>query len=121
MVNSAEVKFQEHFKLNVLFKDYILFENLLLENNIDFYHSNNENSDISDGTLFFLLDKDRVIIDKLLISTIFIPLTFIVGIYGMNFDNMPELHWHNGYFIIWGIMIFITICMFIYFRRKRWL
>ncbi|MCD8518350.1 MAG: hypothetical protein LRY32_01120 [Flavobacterium sp.] len=68
MANSVEVKFQDHFKLNVLFKDYILFENLLLENNIDFYHNSNENSDISDGTLFFLLDKDRIIIDQILIE-----------------------------------------------------
>ena len=69
MANSIDVKFQEHFKLNVLFKDYILFENLLLENNIDFYHNSNENSDISDGTLFFLLDKDRVIIDNEIIAS----------------------------------------------------
>ena len=68
MANSPKVKFQEHFKLNVLFKDYILFENLLLENNIDYYHNSNENSDISDGTSFFLLDKDRIVIDKLLID-----------------------------------------------------
>ena len=68
MANSAEVKFQNHFKLNVLFKDFILFENLLLENNIDYYHHGNENSEISNGTLFFLLDRDRVIIDKLLID-----------------------------------------------------
>ncbi len=68
MANSIEVKFQEHFKLNVLFKDYILFENLLLENNIDYYYNINENSDISDGIRFFLLDKDRIIIDQLLID-----------------------------------------------------
>jgi magnesium transporter len=54
------------------------------------------------------------------ISTIFIPLTFIVGLYGMNFDNMPELHWHYGYFIIWGIMITMGLSMFAYFRRKKW-
>lgn len=54
------------------------------------------------------------------ISTIFIPLTFIVGVYGMNFKNMPETEWHYGYFIIWGIMLTILIGMVIYFRRKRW-
>ena len=68
MANSIEVKFQEHFKLNVLFKDYIFFENLLFENNIDYYYNINENSDISDGTRFFLLDKDRIIIDQLLMD-----------------------------------------------------
>lgn len=54
------------------------------------------------------------------IATIFIPLTFIVGIYGMNFDNMPELHWKYGYFIIWGIMIFVVLFMLKYFKRKKW-
>lgn len=54
------------------------------------------------------------------IATIFIPLTFIVGIYGMNFDNIPELHWKYGYFIIWGIMIFVVLFMLKYFRRKKW-
>lgn len=56
-----------------------------------------------------------------IMSTIFIPLTFIVGVYGMNFDNMPELHYKNGYFILIGLMIFIFLMMLIYFRRKKWL
>jgi magnesium transporter len=56
-----------------------------------------------------------------IVSTIFIPLTFIAGIYGMNFDRIPELHWENGYFMAWGIMIILTIGMLILFRRKKWL
>ncbi len=55
-----------------------------------------------------------------IISTIFIPLTFIVGVYGMNFDNMPELHWHSGYYGVWGIMIFIAGTMMIFFKYKKW-
>ncbi len=55
------------------------------------------------------------------ISVIFMPLTFIVGIYGMNFDNMPELHWNAGYYMVWGIIILITIIMLIYFRKKQWI
>jgi len=55
-----------------------------------------------------------------IISTIFIPLTFIVGVYGMNFDNMPELHWHSGYYEVWGIMIFIACAMMIFFKYKKW-
>jgi len=54
------------------------------------------------------------------ISTIFIPLTFIVGVYGMNFDYMPELRWHWGYFAVWGIMFVIVIGMIRYFKYKRW-
>ena len=55
------------------------------------------------------------------IGTIFMPLTFLVGVYGMNFKHMPELEWHYGYFILWGLMIGLSIAMIIYFRRKRWL
>jgi magnesium transporter len=54
-------------------------------------------------------------------STIFIPLTFFAGVYGMNFKNLPELEWKYGYFLFWGIMVSITIIMLIFFRRKKWL
>ena len=56
-----------------------------------------------------------------IISTIFIPLTFIVGVYGMNFEHMPELEYRNGYFVLWGIMIALFIALLIYFRIKKWL
>lgn len=61
------------------------------------------------------------------ISTIFIPLTFIAGIYGMNFDrsasplNMPELGWYYGYPLIWAVMLTIALALLIYFWRKGWL
>jgi magnesium transporter len=55
------------------------------------------------------------------IATIFIPLTFIVGVYGMNFDNMPELHWEHGYWFVWGVMIAVGVLMLAFFRRKRWM
>ena len=56
-----------------------------------------------------------------IIATIFIPLTFIAGIYGMNFDNIPELHYKYSYFILWFVMIIIFIGMLYYFKRKKWL
>lgn len=56
-----------------------------------------------------------------IIATIFIPLTFIAGIYGMNFDNMPELHYKNGYFILLGSMVLLFLLMLIYFRKRKWL
>lgn len=56
-----------------------------------------------------------------IMASIFIPLTFIAGVYGMNFVNMPELHYKYGYFAVWGIMVFIFIAMIIYFKRKRWI
>jgi magnesium transporter len=56
-----------------------------------------------------------------IIATIFIPLTFITGIYGMNFKYMPELEWRWGYFGVWIGMVVIISGMIIYFRKKRWL
>jgi magnesium transporter len=56
-----------------------------------------------------------------LVSTVFIPLTFIVGVYGMNFDWMPELRWRFGYPAIWAIMVAIGAGILLWFRRKRWL
>jgi len=53
-------------------------------------------------------------------SVIFIPLTFIVGIYGTNFETLPELKFEYSYFIMWGVMIFIAIGMLIYFRKRKW-
>jgi len=55
-----------------------------------------------------------------IISTIFIPLTFIVGVYGMNFKFMPEIEWEFGYFFVWGIIIFVGLSLFRFFKRKKW-
>lgn len=56
-----------------------------------------------------------------IMATIFIPLTFIAGVYGMNFEYMPELKWKYGYLSVWSVMIATAIGMIVYFRRKRWL
>jgi magnesium transporter len=56
-----------------------------------------------------------------IIATIFMPLTFLAGVYGMNFKYMPELEWHWGYFFVWGVMIIVAISMLVYFMKKRWL
>ncbi len=56
-----------------------------------------------------------------IIATIFIPLTFIVGVYGMNFKYMPELEWHYGYPLLWLIMIVIGVSMLIFFKKRNWL
>jgi len=56
-----------------------------------------------------------------IIATIFIPLTFIAGIYGMNFQHMPELTWHGGYYLILGVMFALAAIMVIFFKRKKWL
>ena len=56
-----------------------------------------------------------------IIATIFIPLTFVAGIYGMNFENMPELGWKWGYTAVLFLMLVIAVLMLIYFRKKKWL
>ncbi len=56
-----------------------------------------------------------------IIATIFIPLTFITGVYGMNFRYMPELSLRWGYYAVWGVMLLIAVGLLIYFRRRRWL
>lgn len=56
-----------------------------------------------------------------IITTIFVPVTFIAGVYGMNFDFMPELHSQWGYPVTWSVMLLIIILLLLYFRKKKWL
>jgi magnesium transporter len=56
-----------------------------------------------------------------LISTIFIPLTFVAGVYGMNFDTMPELQWRWGYPVVLGVMALIALGLLLWFRATGWL
>ena len=73
--------------------------------------------------LFFSLQGHRmnqVMKTLTIVATIFIPLTFIAGIYGMNFTNMPELNWKWGYFSVWTIIVIVFVVMLLYFKKKRW-
>ena len=54
-------------------------------------------------------------------ASIFIPLTFIAGIYGMNFEYMPGLKWEYGFFVTCGFMMALGLGMFFYFKKKKWL
>ena len=56
-----------------------------------------------------------------IIATIFIPLTYIVGVYGMNFKHMPELEWAYGYPLLWLVMLGVALTMLLLFRKKKWL
>jgi len=79
---------------------------------------------IESGSSYFFSTQNhkmnQVMKTLTLVSMFFLPLTFIVGVYGMNFKNFPELEWEYGYYIIWGIMIAIVLFMFVYFKRKNW-
>ena len=54
-------------------------------------------------------------------AAIFMPLTFLAGIYGMNFEHMPELEWHWGYPLVLGVMAIIAVGMLMFMRRRKWL
>ncbi|MCS6918012.1 MAG: magnesium/cobalt transporter CorA [Chitinophagales bacterium] len=56
-----------------------------------------------------------------IIATIFIPLTFIVGVYGMNFHYMPELEWRYGYLLVWIVIVSVALSLVYYFRRRKWI
>ena len=56
-----------------------------------------------------------------LISTVMLPITFIAGVYGMNFDSMPELHWPFGYLFALTLMAAVAAGVMLWFRHKRWL
>ena len=78
-------------------------------------------SDIRDNYISLNSFKMNNIMKILTIySVVFMPLTLIAGIYGMNFTNMPELEWHSGYYIVLIIMAIIAIIMLIVFKKKRW-
>lgn len=77
----------------------------------------------SNINLFFSIQGHRmnqVMKTLTVVSTIFIPLTFLAGIYGMNFTNIPELTWKWGYAGFWLLILFIFILMLFYFKRKKW-
>jgi magnesium transporter len=78
-------------------------------------------NDIRDSNLSITAHQQNQIIQTLtVITTIFMPLTFIAGVYGMNFENMPELKWETGYFLILFIMATIGVSMYLWFKRRGW-
>ena len=92
----------------------------------------NEASELTDSYREILYDKLSIYHSSMstklneimrvltIISVIFIPITFIVGVYGTNFINVPELHWQHGYYIMWAVMLFTTLGMLWFFKRKKW-
>jgi magnesium transporter len=79
-------------------------------------------SDLADAYLSNVSHRTNEIMKVLtLMASIFIPLTFVAGVYGMNFENMPELQSRNGYFIVWGVIVVLAVSMTFYFRHRGWI
>ncbi|HSV75470.1 MAG TPA: magnesium/cobalt transporter CorA [Bacteroidales bacterium] len=117
MVERGECKHieQRHVKYYLEIKDLCL----TLIDNCEMMLSTLESA----TNLFFSVQNYRlsqVMKTLTIVATIFIPLTFIVGIYGMNFRNMPELEWKYGYFALWGVILLVFFGMIFFFRRKKW-
>ncbi|MEN2280639.1 magnesium/cobalt transporter CorA [Algoriphagus sp. SE2] len=98
----------------------------LYENTIQVIETMEVFRDMSSGVLDLYMNSlsnrmNNIMKVLTIISTIFIPLSFIAGVYGMNFDNMPELHWEYGYFYVVGGMAISVIGMLFYFHKKKWL
>ncbi|MDR7128642.1 magnesium transporter [Algoriphagus sp. 4150] len=98
----------------------------LYENTIQVIETMEVFRDMSSGVLDLYMNSlsnrmNNIMKVLTIISTIFIPLSFIAGVYGMNFDNMPELHWKYGYFYVIGGMALAIMGMLFYFRKKDWL
>jgi magnesium transporter len=116
----------EHSESNLLDKSNFYYFSNLKSACVSALEEIDANKQILEGmsNLFYAAQGQRMNeIMKMLtvISSLFIPLTFIVGVYGMNFEFMPELKWKSGYFIIWGIMLSVISLLMIYFIKKGWL
>ncbi len=108
-----------HDKLHVYLRD-------LYDHTVQVIETTESYRDLNAGMLETYLSMvsnrmNEVMKTLTIIATLFIPLTFVVGVYGMNFDHMPELHLRWGYPALWGFMVLVSIAMFRYFKRKRWL
>ena len=66
-------------------------------------------------------DQNEIMKALTIVAAIFLPPTFIVGVYGQNFDHMPELHWLLGYLFSWVVIVAVTVVQLMYFRRKGWI
>ncbi|MGF6953692.1 magnesium transporter [Neobacillus sp. B4I6] len=117
MINSKRI--QETKQIHHYFSD--IYDHLMKLT--DMVASNQDvTSDMRENYMSIQSNRmNSIMMTLTVITTIFMPLTFIVGVYGMNFDHMPELHWQYGYFITLGVMAIIVIVMIFWFYKKGWL
>lgn len=107
-VSDQKIYFQDIY-------DHLLKLAELIEANRDF------TSDIRDSYISINSDRmNQVMMTLTVITTIFMPLTFIAGVYGMNFEHMPELEGKYSYYIVLGVMFILAMVMTIFFQRRGW-
>lgn len=115
MLNQLEVKHENKSKLQDL-KETTLSYQLHFDEIVEDAHA------LMHTHMSLSAQKSNEVMKLLTVfSAFFLPLTFIVGVYGMNFQYMPELQWELGYFGTWGIMIGISIVIFLWFKRKKFI
>ncbi|QHW31624.1 magnesium/cobalt transporter CorA [Paenibacillus rhizovicinus] len=108
-----ELKHYHHFFTDIY--DHLLKLSEIVDSNRDM------TSDLRDHYMSLSANRMNTIMKTLtVITVIFMPLTFIAGIYGMNFVNMPELTWHNGYFGVLIVMALLAVGMYAWFKVKGW-
>ncbi|MFC7391465.1 magnesium/cobalt transporter CorA [Scopulibacillus cellulosilyticus] len=106
---------KEHRAYYIDIHDHLLKLAEIIESNRDL------TSDLRDNYLSLnSFRMNKIMFTLTIITSVFIPLTFISGIYGMNFTNMPELHWRYGYFIVLGVMAIIGVALVLWFKIKGW-
>jgi len=107
-------------------KDTIIFLRNVYGHTIEIIETIESFRDLISGMIDIYLSSLSMKLNEVMkyltiIATIFIPLTFIVGIYGMNFKYMPEIGWRLGYPMVMFVVLIVGVSMLIYFRRKKWL
>ncbi|WP_010094363.1 magnesium/cobalt transporter CorA [Ornithinibacillus scapharcae] len=115
ILNTHHLSIQGHREYFADIYDHLLKLSEMVDSNRDI------TNDIRDNFISLnSYQQNKVIQILTVITSIFAPLTFIAGIYGMNFANMPELKWDYGYFLIMAIMILISLLMILWFKKKGW-
>jgi magnesium transporter len=107
-------------------KDTIIFLRNVYGHTIEIIETIESFRDLISGMIDIYLSSISMKLNEVMkyltiIATIFIPLTFIVGIYGMNFRHMPEIEWRYGYPMVMSVVLVIGLVMLVYFRRKKWM
>ncbi|MBK0368530.1 magnesium/cobalt transporter CorA [Flavobacterium agrisoli] len=110
---------------NVLEKESYVFFSRLHQKSIELLEQIDSDMNLLESASNFYFSAQNHKMNEIMktltiVSAIFIPLTFIAGIYGMNFTNMPELHYHYGYYTVLGVMLLLVVALILYFKSRKW-